>query len=106
VTPPLFQWSVPLVAGGICMVIAPLWMFGTPDAAGGSLLSARQLGLTVVLYYPSAIAMLFIVSRLHRLVTRKAERPRIDLRYLTAANICLMAAVIAMIAAVLSGARP
>jgi hypothetical protein len=104
VTPPLFQWSVPMVAGALCMLIAPLWMFGTP-AGETAVLSARQLGRSVVLYYPSAIAMLFLVSRLHRLVTRKAERPRIDLWYLTAANVCLAVAVVAMIAALIGLVR-
>jgi uncharacterized membrane protein len=104
VTPPLFQWSVPLVAGGLCMLVAPLWMFGTPAADEG-FTSSRQLALYVVLYYPSAVAMLFIVSRLHRLVTRKADRPRLELRYLTGANICLAIAALVLIGALIVAFR-
>jgi hypothetical protein len=105
VTPPLFQWSVPLVAGGICMLVAPLWMFGTPAANEGVFTSSRQLALYVVLYYPSAVAMLFIVSRAHRLVTRKADKPRIELRYLAGANICLALAALVLIVALLGVLR-
>jgi hypothetical protein len=105
VTVPLFQWSVPLVAGAFCMLVAPLWIFMTPGADPASFVSSGQLGLSVVLYYPSAIAMLFIVSRLHRLVTRKAGRPRIDQFYLTAANIFLALAALVMIAALIGVAR-
>jgi len=104
VTPPLFQWSVPLIAGGFCMLVAPLWMLGG-SAADDSGLTSRQLALYVVLYYPSAVAMLFIVSRVHKLVTRKAERPRIELRYLTGANLCLAVAVLVMVIAVIGMLR-
>jgi hypothetical protein len=102
--PPLFQWTVPLVAGGVCMLAAPLWMFGAPAVEDGALTS-RQLALYVVLYYPSAIAMLFIVSRVHKLLTRKADRPRIELRYLTGANVCLGIAVLVMVAALIGMVR-
>jgi hypothetical protein len=100
VTPPLFQWSVPLVAGGLCMLVAPLWMLGGPGVEDG-VLSTSEIALYVVLYYPAAVAMLFIVSRAHKLVTRKADRPRIELRYLTGANICLAAAVLALTVALI-----
>ena len=99
-TLPLFQWSVPLIVGAVCMLAAPLWMLGAP--AGDELLplSGWQLGLYVFLYYPSAVAMLFIVGWLHRLVTRKPGKPRIERLYLTGANICLALALLVMIVAV------
>jgi hypothetical protein len=103
VTPPLFQWSVPLVVGGLCMLIAPLWMLGGPAAAPASF--SRQLALYVVLYYPSAVAMLFLVSRAHRLVTRKADKPRVDQRYLVGANICLAVAVLVLLVALIGAFR-
>lgn len=104
-TLPLFQWSVPLVAGALCMLLAPLWIHGTPGADQTAFAVAGQLGRYVVLYYPSAVVMLFLVSRLHRIVTRKAERPRIDLFYLTAANACLAVAAIVVIAALIEVVR-
>ena len=101
-TPPLFQWSVPLVAGGICMLVAPLWMIGGPAATDASAsTSGRQLALYVVLYYPSAVAMLFLVGLAHRFVTRKADRPRIARRYLLGANICLALAVLVLLVALI-----
>jgi hypothetical protein len=99
VTPPLFQWSVPLVVGAVCMLAAPLWMFGIPPGEEASLASGWQLGLYVFLYYPSAVAMLFIVGWMHRLVTRKPGKPRIERLYLTGANICLALAVLVMLVA-------
>ena len=105
VTLPLFQWSVPLIAGALCMLAAPLWIYGMPGEDQPSFAAAGQLGRYVVLYYPSAIVMLFLVSRLHRIVTRKAERARIDLFYLTAANACLAVAALVMIAALIGVVR-
>jgi hypothetical protein len=101
VTPPLFQWSVPLVAGGVCMLVAPLWIVGGPQVDEAVTLSSRQLALYVVLYYPSAVAMLFIVSRAHRLVTRKADKPRIEHRYLLGANVCLAIAALVLLVALI-----
>jgi hypothetical protein len=87
------------------MLVAPLWMFGAPAADERVFTSSRQLALHVVLYYPSAVAMLFIVSRLHRLVTRKADRPRIDVRYLTAANLCFAVAALVLLVALIGAFR-
>jgi hypothetical protein len=101
VTPPLFQWSVPLVVGAICMLAAPLWMLGTPAVEDASLASGWQLGLYVFLYYPSAVVMLFIVGWMHRFVTRKPGKPRIERLYLTGANICLALALLVMLVAVI-----
>ena len=100
-TPPLFQWSVPLVVGAICMLAAPLWMFGTPAVEEASYASGWQLGLYVFLYYPSAVVILFIVGWMHRFVTRKAEKPRIERLYLTGANVCLALALLMMLVAVI-----
>jgi hypothetical protein len=101
VTTPLFQWSVPLVVGAICMLAAPLWMLGTPAVDEASFASGWQLGLYVFLYYPSAVVMLFIVGWMHRFVTRKPGKPRIERLYLTGANICLAVALLVMIVAVI-----
>jgi hypothetical protein len=95
------HWSVPLISGGVCMLIFPLWMFGTPGATDSSFAAGWQLGLNVLLYYPPAVAALFFVSRLHRWTTRKAARPKIDLLYLAAAHACLAAAVVVMAFAVI-----
>jgi hypothetical protein len=90
------HWSVPLISGGICMLIFPLWMFGTPGASDASFAAGWRLGLNVLLYYPPSVATLFFVSRLHRWTIRKAARPRIDLLYVAAAHACLAAALIVM----------
>ena len=86
------HWSAPLISGGVCMLIFPLWMFAAPGA-GSPFAAGWQLGLNVLLYYPPAVAALFFVSRLHRWTSRKAARPRIDLIYLAAAHVCLAAAI-------------
>ena len=95
------QWSVPLISGGVCMLIFPLWMFGTPAATGSPFDAGWQLGLNVLLYYPPAVAGLFLVSRLHRWTSRKAARPKIDLLYVVAAHACLAAAMAVMAVAVI-----
>ena len=95
------HWTVPLISGGVCLLIFPLWMFGTPGATDTSSAAGWQLGLNVLLYYPPAVAGLFFVSRLHRWTTRKAGRPKIDLLYLAAAYACLAAAMVVMAFAVM-----
>ena len=95
------QWSVPLISGGLCMLIFPLWMFGTPGASDSPFAAGWRLGLNVLLYYPPAVAFLFFVSRIHRWTSRKAARPRIDLLYVAAAHACLAAALIVMALAVI-----
>jgi hypothetical protein len=95
------QWSVPLISGGICMLIFPLWMFGMPGASDSPFAAGWRLGLNVLLYYPPAVAFLFFVSRLHRWTSRKAARPRIDLLYLAAAHVCWAAAIAVMAFAVI-----
>jgi hypothetical protein len=94
------HWSVPLVAGGVCMLIFPLWLFGTPAASGSTFATGWQLGLNVLLYYPPAVATLFFISRLHRWTVRKATRPKIDVLYVAAAHVCLAAAMLVMAFAV------
>ena len=92
------QWSVPLTAGGFCMLLFPLWVFGTPEASDRS--AGWQLGLYVLLYYPPAVVTLFFFGWLHRWGSRKAQRPGIDLLYLAAAHGCLAAAIIVMAVAI------
>ena len=82
------------------MLIFPLWMLGTPGG-DSSFAAGWRLGLNVLLYYPPAVAGLFLVSRLHRWTSRKAARPKIDLVYLAAAHVCLAAAMAAMALAVI-----
>jgi hypothetical protein len=94
------HWSVPLIVGGLCMLVFPLWMLGTP-AGGSSFAAGWRLGLNVLLYYPPTVAGLFFVSRLHRWTSRKAARPRIDLLYVAAAHVCLAAAIAVMALAVI-----
>jgi hypothetical protein len=94
------HWSLPLISGGVCMLIFPLWMFATPGASGASSAAGWQLGLNVLLYYPPIIASLFFVSRLHRWTSRKAARPKIDVIYLVGAHVCLAAALVVMAVAV------
>ena len=94
------HWTAPLISGGACMLIFPLWMFGAPGA-GSPFAAGWQLGLNVLLYYPPVVAGLFFVSRLHRWTSRKAARPRIDLIYLAAAHVCLAAALAVMAFAVI-----
>ena len=91
---------MPLIAGGLCMLLFPLWMLGTP-AGGSSFAAGWQLGLKVLLYYPPTVAFLFFVSRLHRWTRRKAARPKIDLLYVAAAHVCLAAAMAVMAIAVI-----
>ena len=93
-------WSAPLISGGICMLIFPLWMFAAPGP-GSPYVAGWQLGLNVLLYYPPVAAGLFFVSRLHRWTSRKAARPRIDLIYLAAAHVCVAAAMAVMAFAVI-----
>jgi hypothetical protein len=95
------HWSVPLISGGVCMLIFPLWMLGTPGATDSGFAAGWRLGLNVLLYYPPSVATLFFVSRLHRWTSRKAARPKIDLLYLAAAHACLAAAMVVMALAVL-----
>jgi hypothetical protein len=83
------------------MLVAPLWMFGARGVGRPSLASGWEMGLYVLLYYPPAVAMLFIVGWLHRWTSRKAARPRVDLWYLAAAHACLAVAVIVMAAALI-----
>jgi hypothetical protein len=94
------HWSAPLISGGVCMLIFPLWMFAAPGA-GSPLAAGWQLGLNVLLYYPPVAAGLFFFSRLHRWTSRKAARPRIDLVYLAAAHVWLAAAGAVMAFAVI-----
>jgi hypothetical protein len=91
------RWSVPLTAGGCCMLLFPLWMYG---ARGAGAAPEWQLGLNVLLYYPPAVATLFFFGWLHRWVSRKAVRPKIDLFYLAVAHACLAAALLVMAYAV------
>jgi hypothetical protein len=100
VTPISLHWTVPLISGGVCLLIFPLWLLGTPGASGSSFAQGWQLGLNVLLYYPPAVAFLFFFSRLHRWTTRKAARPKIDLWYLVAAHACLATAMAVMAFAV------
>ena len=100
-TPISLHWSVPLISGGVCMLIFPLWLFAMPGASGSSFAAGWQLGLNVLLYYPPAVASLFLVSCLHRWTVRKAARPKIDLLYLAAAHVCLAAATGVMAFAVI-----
>jgi hypothetical protein len=101
VTSIALHWTAPLISGGVCMLIFPLWLFATPGAGGSSFAAGWQLGLNVVLYYPPAVAGLFFVSRLHRWTSRKAARPKIDLLYLVAAHVCLAVAMAVMAFAVI-----
>jgi hypothetical protein len=94
------HWSVPLVSGGVCMLIFPLWLFGTPGTTGSTFAAGWQLGLNVLLYYPPTVATLFFISRLHRWTVRKATRPKIDVLYVAAAHVCLAAAMLGMAFAV------
>ena len=87
------RWSVPLTAGGFCLLLFPLWMYG---ARGAGAAPEWQLGLDVLLYYPPAVVTLFLFGWLHRWVSRKADRPKIDLFYLVAAHACLAAALLVM----------
>ena len=95
-TPMSLHWTGPLVSGGVCMLIFPLWMFLMPDAGASASAAGWQLGLNVLLYYPPAAARLFFFSRLHRWTVRKAARPRIDLLYLAAVHVALLAAMLTM----------
>jgi hypothetical protein len=94
------HWTVPLVSGGVCMVIFPLWLFGMPAAGASTSAAGWQLGLNVLLYYPPAVASLFFFSRLHRWTVRKASRPKIDVLYLAVGHLCLLAALLVMAYAV------
>lgn len=87
------HWSVPLTAGGLCVLVFPLWMYGA-RAAGDS--TGWQLGLTVLLYYPPVVVTLFFFGWLHRFLSRKADRPKIAVFYLVVAHACLAAALVAM----------
>jgi hypothetical protein len=49
------HWSAPLISGGVCMLIFPLWMFAAPGA-GSPFAAGWQLGLNVLLYYPPVAA--------------------------------------------------
>ena len=90
------HWTGPLVSGGACMLIFPLWMFVMPAASAAPSSQGWQLGLNVLLYYPPAVASLFFFSLLHRWTVRKATRSKIDILYLAAAHACLLAAMLAM----------
>jgi hypothetical protein len=95
------HWTAPLISGGVCMLIFPLWMFAMPGSSGSPSPAGWQLGLNVLLYYPPAVASIFFISRLHRWTTRKAARPAIDLLYLAIAHVCLAAAMFVMAFAVI-----
>jgi hypothetical protein len=84
---------MPLTAGGFCLLAFPLWMYG---ARGVGAATEFQLGLNVLLYYPPVVVTLFFLGWLHRWVSRKADRPKIDLFYLAAAHACLAAALLVM----------
>lgn len=91
------HWTAPLTAGGVCMLLFPLWAYGARGAAESS---GWQLGLTVFLYYPSAVATLFLFGWLHRFLSRKADRPKIAVFYLVVAHACLAVALAVMAFAV------
>jgi hypothetical protein len=91
------HWSVPLSAGGICLLVFPLWMYG---ARGVDAASGWQLGLDVLLYYPPTVVTLFFFGWLHRWVSRKADRPKIAMLYLLAAHACLGIALITVAVAI------
>jgi hypothetical protein len=87
------RWSVPLTAGGFCLLLFPLWVYAG-DGRSGSL--AWQLGFNVLLYYPTAVVSLFFFGWLHRFVSRKADRPKIAAFYLVVAHACLAVALLVM----------
>ena len=87
------RWSVPLTAGGFCLLLFPLWVY-TGRGDSGSL--AWRLGYNVLLYYPTAVVTLFFFGSLHRFISRKADRPKIAAFYLVVAHACLAVALLAM----------
>ena len=91
------HWTAPLTAGGVCMMLFPLWVYG---ARGASPSPGWQLGLNVLLYYPPVVVTLFFFGWLHRFLSRKADRPRIAVFYLVAAHACLGLALVVMAFAV------
>lgn len=91
------QWSVPLTAGGVCVLLFPLWLFGARSAAASP---GWELGRNVLLYYPSAVVTLFFFGWLHRFLSRKADRPKIAVFYLVAAHACLAVGLLVMAYAV------
>jgi hypothetical protein len=87
------HWTAPLTAGGLCLLLFPIWAYfsrGAADPAGW------QLGLKVLLYYPQAVVVLFFFGWLHRFLSRKKDRPRIAVLYLVVAHACLAVALLVM----------
>jgi hypothetical protein len=87
------HWTAPLTAGGFCLLLFPVWAY---LARGSGDMSAWQLGLNVLLYYPPAVVTLFFFGWLHRFLSRKADRPRIAVLYLVVAHACLAVALLVM----------
>ena len=87
------HWTAPLTAGGVCLLLFPLWMYFSRGAADPA---PWQLGLKVLLYYPQAVVVLFVFGWLHRFLSRKKDRPRIAVLYLVAAHACLAVALLVM----------
>ena len=89
------HWTGPLVSGGVCMLIFPLWMFLMPDAGASASGAGWQLGLNVLLYYPPAAAACSS-SRACTAGRSGKRRGRIDLLYLAAVHVALLAAMLTM----------
>jgi len=87
------HWTAPLTAGGVCLLLFPLWAYG---ARGAGESSGWQLGLTVLLYYPPVVVALFFFGWLHRFLSRKADRPKVAVFYLVVAHACLAVALLVM----------
>jgi hypothetical protein len=91
------HWSVPLTAGGLCLLAFPIWMYAARGAAESA---AWQLGTHVLLYYPQVVVILFLFGWLHRFLSRKVDRPKIAIFYLLIAHACLAVALLVMAYAV------
>lgn len=95
---PTSRWARPLKAVGFFALMFPVWILGVPGNAkpDSPQRTGWTLGLVVILLYPVAVLVLYLLSRLHRLVSRRdALQPDTDeVVYTRAANVLLALALL------------